>query len=632
MSTCVEKLPHSCGTDRGLQVFQQEDGSYNGHCFSCGIHVPDPYKERPDYKPEVKVKTEEDIKQELAEIRKLKAIELPERMLKKESLEHFGVRIGFSEQDGKTPMLAAFPYRIDGNVTGVKMSTLSKPKKVWSVGRMKGVDLFGWKEAVATGDKRLYITEGECFTPDTEIFTDCGWVKFADLAETQLVAQVLPDMSSEFVKPLAYVKKSYDGQLIKNSVLGFEHTSTPKHNMVCYDYKGRLTKHSADSAPYSGSTVPRAVKLDGCGIQLSDDQISLQLAVSADFKIDVRASGDLYCHGEFKKARKIARMQAILGRLGLEHTSYVGVNGLTSFNFTAPKWLTGKKLPESWLVEASLRQRLHILDEMVHWDGNSVTGRNQTEFSSKHRTEAEWMQSVAHTSGKCSSVIRRENALGVWYKTSVLHGKTTSSWQRMKSEEVPYSGDVYCVTVPSGMLLIRQNGKVTVTGNCDAVALWQVICESNKGDFAGNIPAVVSIPHGAASAARDIGRLLPRIRQHFKEVVLVFDMDEPGRKAAEEVCKILPEAMSAELPAKDANECLMEGYKKALFNAVRFKAAKPKNSRIVDAESLHEAAKEPAAYGVSWPWEYVTEKTRGIRKGETIYIGSAQKMGDLTPI
>lgn len=323
MSTCVEKLPHSCGTDRGLQVFLQEDGSYNGHCFSCGMHVADPYKERPDYKPEVKVKTEADIKAELQEIRKLKAIELPERMLKKESLEHFGVRIGFSEQDGKTPMLAAFPYRVDKNVTGAKMATLSKPKKVWSVGRMKGVDLFGWKEAVATGDKRLYITEGEF----------------------------------------------------------------------------------------------------------------------------------------------------------------------------------------------------------------------------------------------------------------------------------------------------------------DCIALWQVIRENNKGEYAGNIPAVVSIPHGAASAARDIGRVLQKIKQHFKEIVLVFDMDEAGRKASEEVCKILPEAMSAELPAKDANECLMEGYKKALFNAVRFKAVKPKNSRIVDAESLHEEAKEAAEFGVSWPWQYVTDKTRGIRKGETIYIGAAQKMG-----
>lgn len=86
MGTCVEKLPHSCGTERGLQVFLEEDGRYTGHCFSCGEHVPDPYKERPDYKPEVKVKTEEDIKQELAEIRKLKAIELPERELKKRVL------------------------------------------------------------------------------------------------------------------------------------------------------------------------------------------------------------------------------------------------------------------------------------------------------------------------------------------------------------------------------------------------------------------------------------------------------------------------------------------------------------------------------------------------------------------
>jgi twinkle protein len=42
---------------------------------------------------------------------------------------------------------------------------------------------------------------------------------------------------------------------------------------------------------------------------------------------------------------------------------------------------------------------------------------------------------------------------------------------------------------------------------------------------------------------------------------------------------------------------------------------------------LHEAGKEPAVYGASWPWKHITEATRGIRLGETIYIGAGQKQG-----
>lgn len=44
----VERLPHSCGTRMGLQVFQQEDGSYDGYCFSCGVTVPNPYGDKPE--------------------------------------------------------------------------------------------------------------------------------------------------------------------------------------------------------------------------------------------------------------------------------------------------------------------------------------------------------------------------------------------------------------------------------------------------------------------------------------------------------------------------------------------------------------------------------------------------------
>lgn len=165
-------------------------------------------------------------------------------------------------------------------------------------------------------------------------------------------------------------------------------------------------------------------------------------------------------------------------------------------------------------------------------------------------------------------------------------------------------------------------------GELDAVALYQIFKDHNRGTaYADFEPAVVSIPNGSGGAARDLSRVLKDIRKTFKEIILVFDMDEPGRKAAEAVLKVIPDAMVAELPCKDANECLVQGRSKAAYNACQFNAQKPKNTRLINAHDIHEEAKEPPKYGVSWPWKHVTEATRGIRLGETIYIGAGQKQG-----
>jgi twinkle protein len=95
------------------------------------------------------------------------------------------------------------------------------------------------------------------------------------------------------------------------------------------------------------------------------------------------------------------------------------------------------------------------------------------------------------------------------------------------------------------------------------------------------------------------------------------------------VCKLLPVAMRAHLPAKDANACLDPKHYlgKALKNAVMFKAAVPKNSKLVYGSSLKEAAQQEAEYGLSYPWPQLTALTRGERKGEVCYWGAATKMG-----
>jgi twinkle protein len=324
ITKCVEKLPHSCGSGDGLQVFLKDDKTYDGYCFSCGTYVASPYHDKPEgYKPQVIIKSQEQIDAEIAEIEHYTVVDLPDRKLRKESLNYFGIKIGVSEQDGITPVSHYYPYYKNGVLVGYKVRLIEN-KRMWAIGSTKQSDLFGWNQAVAAGGKKLFITEGEL----------------------------------------------------------------------------------------------------------------------------------------------------------------------------------------------------------------------------------------------------------------------------------------------------------------DAVALFQIMKDHNKGtQWAELNPSVVSIPNGSGGAAKDILRLLPEIRKVFKEIVLVFDNDDPGKKATEEVIRNVPDAIVATLPSKDANQCLMDGRSKAAYNACQFNAQKPKNTRLILGDELHESAKEPPVYGVSWPWKHITEATRGIRLGETIYIGAGQKQG-----
>lgn len=325
MGICVEKIGHSCGTRDGLQVFKNEEGEYNGYCYACNTYVSDPYASggKPPEKPQGK--TPEQIAEELEEIGCLGSMDLTTRRLRGKYLERYGVKVGLSEKDGKTPSFAHFPYHKDGELLSYKTKLLQPKRMWWTGGKPDDCDLFGWSEAIKSGARRLVITEGE-------------------------------------------------------------------------------------------------------------------------------------------------------------------------------------------------------------WD---------------------------------------------------------------------------------------------------TVALTAIFDIHQPEQYEDNIPAFVSLPHGAGTAGQVLSRLANKINKHFKEVTLCFDSDEAGEKAVQEGIKALPHANSVSLPCKDANECLINGVKaqKGAHKAIMFNTYKPKNSRLVWGEEVHESAKKPAEWGLSTPYDGLTEITRGWRYGETVYIASGEKMG-----
>ncbi len=135
---------------------------------------------------------------------------------------------------------------------------------------------------------------------------------------------------------------------------------------------------------------------------------------------------------------------------------------------------------------------------------------------------------------------------------------------------------------------------IITEGEYDAIALKRIFEMYTEEKYVDSIPAVVSINNGASGAVKDIGRCIVDIRKFFKEVAVCFDDDDAGKQAVADVCKAFPEFTVINLPGKDANDCLIQGKGKAARNACVFKAEKPKNSRLVNAQDLFEVARVPA--------------------------------------
>lgn len=173
-----------------------------------------------------------------------------------------------------------------------------------------------------------------------------------------------------------------------------------------------------------------------------------------------------------------------------------------------------------------------------------------------------------------------------------------------------------------GRHLWRDKGRMVVIaeGELDAMSVSQAF---------GNSYPVVSVPKGAAGAKKAIAEALDWLNG-FESVVFMYDMDEPGRAAAEECAKLIApgKAKIASLPGgfKDPNEMLLAGQAKEIANAA-WGAKTFRPDGIVDARELTSRCLDPVVTGIPWPWDFMTEWTYGRRDGEVYTIGGGTGIG-----
>ncbi len=140
---------------------------------------------------------------------------------------------------------------------------------------------------------------------------------------------------------------------------------------------------------------------------------------------------------------------------------------------------------------------------------------------------------------------------------------------------------------------------------------------------------MVSLPHGAASAKKDIQKQIP-LFQGYDETILFFDGDDAGRKAAEEAASVLPpgKVKIARLEGyKDASEALQandtEAIRKAIWDAKPYRP-----DGIVDGKTLLATVTTPQApFDHEYPFEGLNKKLHGIRYGELVTFTAGSGSG-----
>lgn len=189
------------------------------------------------------------------------------------------------------------------------------------------------------------------------------------------------------------------------------------------------------------------------------------------------------------------------------------------------------------------------------------------------------------------------------------------------SKSFSIAGDFNGATL-FGQSLFHEGGKaLTITeGELDALAAFQM---------QGSLYPTVSIRNGAQAALKDCKANYEWINT-FDSVVICFDGDEPGKKAAKEVAELFgnkAKIMQYKDGYKDACEYLQSGASKEFVNAW-WRAAPYVPDGIVNAADLWEEISKPEPVAeAQYPWKGLNKLLYGIRPAELITVTAGSGLG-----
>ena len=254
-----------------------------------------------------------------------------------------------------------------------------------------------------------------------------------------------------------------------------------------------------------------------------------------------------------------------------------------------------------------------------HWEGDGEVNHTHKMNHVHLQGQATRLKKRCISEKTCQfyKIYREGDLLRFYYFTNdgVLRGAKVKTKDKIFKYEGTSTDTLF------GQHLFPSTGRriVITEGELDAASCYEAM---------PNWP-MVSLPHGAAAAKKDLQKQIPLL-QGYEEIVLFFDNDEAGRKATEEASSILPpgKVSIARMEAyKDPSEALQDGQQQLIREAI-WNAKPYRPDGIVDAKTLLElitTPNKPCDY--EYPFNGLQSKLHGIRLGELVSITAGTGTG-----
>jgi len=346
-----------------------------------------------------------------------------------------------------------------------------------------------------------------CYDAETEVLTDHGFVRWPDLkidAEGVPTARLGiwdPARGLCYERPKSLVSFKHSGPMYRVDHGGVDLLVTPNHKMLVRLYGKTADGANEWSAPslipadeLGDRSMVRYTKLapytSGEDVTFSEpgldsDSPRALLRLMGFFIGDGNATG--YKNAitfHLKKARKIAWLKETCLELGwpcdeLSNGTFVVRKEVVAETFRTRFYGDdGEKRVWSRLLMLNSEDAAALLDGLRQSDGS--TKRGAWEYSTSVREVAEAIQIIALHAGEAAHVnTRRADSPYPMYGVMFLSRmrEPIINQGKRQTSMVNYDGHVYCAHTRTGILVVRRNGKIVLSGNTTPFEACELVVE-----------------------------------------------------------------------------------------------------------------------------------------------------------
>lgn len=319
-----------------------------------------------------------------------------------------------------------------------------------------------------------------CYPEDTEFFTGSGWKKISEYEDGDNVLQYDVETGlatlTDKVDFICLPKDKF--YRIKNKRVDFVTSLYHRHLLRNHKNKKIITKTTDEilkdnkfKTKGTRASLLTCFRYGGYGINLSDDEIRLRVAIYADGYIKIRhkKTPNLFTiRARFTKDRKIIRFRNLLNLNGLVYREYQeGKYTVFEFHYNSDE----KEYNDYW-YNATNRQFSIIVDECIFWDGSKLP--KSAKFFSTSKKSADFVQFAASACGISVTryiderpnrttcyTLRFNNSNGLGIQKNNRTNNTTNVTDCTNE----FGEKMYCFSVPKDAFIVRQNDQIFVSRN-----------------------------------------------------------------------------------------------------------------------------------------------------------------------